>query len=296
MMLPDLIAEHTCVVVAEIGCNHGGSMQTAKRLIDACAWAGALVVKGQKRDLASMPDAVRDRSYEGPHSFGRTYGEHRAALELSWEQHDELRQYAAARGISYSVSVWDLPTMRQARDWQPAWLKIPSACAADLEMLSEATTLPCPLVVSFGMSDWQDVIRATRMLYGGGSRPPTAYALHCTSSYPCEHVDAHLRVIETMRRGLLEDHPGTWSGVGVSGHWRGIQLDAAAVALGACIVERHVTLDRAAKGTDHAASLEPDGLRRLVRDLAAVVEAMGRPEKRVLDCEREAIEKLRAWR
>lgn len=279
-------------VVAELGANHGGDVATAKRMIDACAWAGVDAVKGQKRHMPSLfTDEELARPYTGPHSYGATYGEHRAALELTMDQHTELADYATARGLDYSLSVWDTTSLYEtmaarrptSRD---EWIKIPSACATWSELLAAAASYEVPIILSTGMCDQKTVDGAVMDTAGA-----PLCLMQCTSTYPCENADAHVRVVADYQDSYA--HNEWYIGTGFSAHTRGWQPTLAAVALGAVVVEHHFTLDRCAKGSDHAASLEPDGLRRMVRDVRAVTESLGDERKRVLDCELPVMAKLR---
>lgn len=278
-------------VVADIGQNHNASMATARELIDACAVAGVDCVKGQKRRLdALFSEAELARPYAGPHAYGPTYGEHRAALELTWEQHCDLRDYTNARGMDYTVSVWDPVSFSEMQATGPwPWVKIPSASAQwSRIMVPVLAQREMPIVVSTGMCSEDDV----EALISTVDRPgiPWIGALQCTSAYPCPDDAIDLRVMQLWRQRCAFD------AVGLSGHHRGIAVDCAAVGMGARIIERHVTLDRAAKGTDHAAALEPSDLSRLVRDIRCVEDALGTTRKRIHSCEAESVRKLRTSR
>lgn len=279
--------ERGVYVIAEIGCNHGGSVDTAKRMIDAAAWCGVDAVKLQKRHVASMPEHVRNRPYNSMHSFGATYGEHRQALEFDISVHADLALYAHARGLDYGLSYWDRASVLESFDCGIPidFAKVPSALVNNEEFVDCVSyTFGAPVIYSTGMSTWADVeaLRDTVEERRGES-----YVLHAVSAYPCENVDVNLKVLSAYAR------LGVFKAFGLSGHHRGIQIDAGAVALGARILERHFSLDRTSKGTDHAASLERDGLRKLARDAQVIVDAMGDGVKRVMDCELPAIAKLR---
>lgn len=277
-----------CYVVAELGQNANGDMAEMRRLIDAAAWCGVNAVKGAKRDLASLftPEELA-RPYESPHAYGRTYGEHRAALEFTIDQHAELAAYAATKGLTYSVSVWDEVSLREAVDAGMPWIKVPSACATALPLIRKIGLTGLPVILSTGMTTQEQCDAAVDELGAVGVH--WLAVLQCSSSYPTEFADVHLRVLAdwVARDAFAAD------ALGVSLHTRGIAIDVAAVALGARVLERHVTLDRSAKGTDHAASLEPDGLRKLVRDVRACEAALGSSLKRLLDSERGVELKLR---
>lgn len=276
-------------VAAELSANHGGRVSTAIAMIDSCGWAGVSAVKTQRRDIPSMDPEILDAPYLGPHSFGDTYRAHREALELSLADQQGLCQYARDKGIEFACSAWDINSARDIRDSGFDWIKIPSALAVDLALLHEVAAFGMPVVISFGGCSAEDVRRATEALDGA-----EVYGLQCTVSYPMKHEDAHLSVIPSLHAEYVAARK--WRAVGYSDHSSGIVLSAAAVALGARVIERHTSLDRTSKGTDHAASLEPDGLRRVVRDCAAVLSAMGDGTKRVLPVEEAAIKKLRPGR
>lgn len=266
-------------VVAEIGGNHGGSLDCAKRMIEIAARCGVDAVKLQKRELDNMKPHVRTRPRTDAHAFGPTEYEHRQALEFDWSQHASLADIAHGLGMDYGVSTWDTQSTASLPEFAD-WIKIPSARATDLDMLSVAIALDKPIIASTGMCDGEDVDIINSEL------PADGYILQCTSAYPCENADVNLGVLCRWQRWLGRTY-------GLSGHHRGIQLDAAAVALGARIIERHYTLDRTGKGTDHASSLEPHGLATLVRDVQAVYDAMGDGDKRIMPSEQDAMRKLR---
>jgi len=271
----------TCWVVAEIGCNHQGSPMVARSLVDMACECGVGAVKGQLRTLEGHPEWCR--AYDSPHAFGRTYAEHRQALELPLDVHEALRDQAAADGVDYSVSVWDEGAAKRWMKTEPAWVKVPSAALTDTATLDVLADSDAVVVLSRGMSTPEEIDAALKRL----KRLDATILLHCTSTYPTANEDVHLRVLDTLRRWY---HPIP---IGISGHWRGIQIDAAAVALGARVIERHITLDRTMKGTDHAVSLERAGLEKLVRDVRAVEAAMGSGKVCVQGCEQAVRAKLR---
>lgn len=285
--IEDITAERT-YVIADIGQNHNGDIDTAMELVDACAFAKVDCVKGQKRNLRALfSEEELARPYGGPHSYGDTYGEHRAALELRWDQHEMLASYAHAKGLDYTVSVWDPVTLTEFQnvgvDWD--WVKIPSASVQWHDLVATALDGECPVVVSTGMSSHEDVLELVDAVNAHAST--WVAGLQCTSAYPCPNSAIDLRVIPGWVVG------GFFDVVGYSGHHRGIAIDVAAVACGARVIERHVTLDNTAKGTDHAAALEPGLLFKLVSNLRSVEAALGSSVKRKHDCERESEAKLR---
>lgn len=270
-------------VVAEIGQNHQGDPHIARELIRTAKICGANAVKSQKRDIKTLlsPEEYR-RPYLSPHAFGKTYGEHREALELSEKAWSELFSFAASVGIDFFASPWDIPSAKLLRDLGCPIMKIPSASLTNTALLETISTFGLPILLSTGMSTLAEIDTAVSIL-----KNSELYLLQCTSAYPVEFDAINLRAMSTLRERYHLP-------VGLSGHHKGIAVDLAAVALGACILERHFTLDRTWKGTDHAASLEPPGLSRVVRDIRAVEAALGDGEKRVMPCEEAARTKLRS--
>lgn len=272
------------VLCGEMGCNHQGQPEIAHSTLVMAHKFGLDLVKGQVRDLDSHPD-WKDQCYNGPASFGETYWEHRQALELPIEAHLNLRHAARARGMDYSVSVWDVRAARRVvavAGWH--WLKVPSACLTDLELIETLIDSDTVLVVSTGMSTRMEIDNAVALLERKAAG--RYMLLVCTSTYPCRNEDVHLRRLETMREAYGVP-------IGISGHWPGVQIDAAAVALGARMIERHITLDRTMRGSDHAASVGPRGVELLVRDARVVEAALGRGDIGALECEDECRRKLR---
>ena len=281
-------------VIAEIGCNHRGEMDTAKELIKMAAiFCKAPVVKFQKRNPKEL---LSEEQYNAPHpnpmhSYGDTYGEHREYLELSVDQHRELKAYCEEFGLIYSSSVWDMTSAQEIASLQPQLIKIPSAMNTNTPMLEYlCDNYSGQIHVSTGMSTEEET-DALVALFEQKGRAKDLVLYACTSGYPVPFEDVKLLDIPD----LIARYGGRVGDIGFSGHHLGIAIDVAAYALGATWIERHFTLDRTWKGTDHAASLEPDGLRRLVRDLNAAHKAMGRKGGKLLDIEVEQREKLK-WR
>ena len=273
-----------CFVVAEVGNNHQGDRETARRMVREAARAGADAVKFQKRDTSALLTTEGARAaYGGPNSFGPTYGEHRNALELSAAQFAELKQLSESLGMVFFASAWDAPSLAVLADLKVELLKVCSADVVNVPMLRRMAALDLPVVLSTGMSTLAQVDRAVAELSAGRGG---VVVLHCNSSYPCDETDIALPVMDqlALRYGLP---------VGYSGHERGIGPSVAAVARGACLVERHFTLDRTQRGTDHQASLEPDDLACMVRMIREVERAMGVTEKRVTPHEAAMAVKLR---
>ncbi|MBK8629626.1 MAG: N-acetylneuraminate synthase family protein [Sphingomonadales bacterium] len=290
---------NAAVVVAEIGCNHQGSMDKARELIRTAAqFAQAPVVKFQKRNPGEL---LSPEEFAKPHpvarnAFGETYGEHRAYLELSVEQHRELQGWCRDYGTGYACSVWDITSAREIMSIEPEWIKIPSACNLNrplLELL--AREFAGPIHISLGMTTRDEVQQIVALMDDLG-RAKDIVLYVCTSGYPVAFEDVCLGELPRLR----QDFGDTVSAIGFSGHHLGIAVDIAALALGAQFIERHYTLDRTMKGTDHAASLEPDGLRRLVRDVRNVGLALGEKRSDMLPVEEEQRVKLKSgqirWR
>jgi len=273
-----------CFIVAEIGNNHQGEMELARRMVREAAAAGAHAVKFQKRDMAAMfTEAGRQAPCSGPNCFGPTYGRHRLALELSIGQLAELKVLAESLGLVFFASAWDQASLRQVLDLGVGLLKIGSADLVNIPLLRQAGASGLPLILSTGMSATADIDTAVAEL----RRFHDAVVLmHCNSTYPCPDELVGLPVMAALaaRHGLP---------VGYSGHERGLGPSVAAVALGACVLERHFTLDRGMRGTDHQASLDPAGLAELVRLVGEVEGAMRVTCKEVAGSELSAALKLR---
>jgi sialic acid synthase SpsE len=269
-------------VIGEIGLNHNGDVGLAKRLIDVAADAGAQAVKFQKRTPAiSTPEHMKSTLRQTP--WGEmTYLEYRYRVEFDREQYIELGDHATLRGLDWFASPWDTPSVAFLEDLNVCAFKVASASVTDLELLEAIHATGKPVILSTGMSTLDQIDRAVTALDGS-----PLIVLHATSTYPLPAAEANLRMIGTLR----DRYPGV--PIGYSGHEPGLQISLAAVALGAVAVERHITLDRTMWGSDHAASLEPEGLRHLVRDIRVIEEAMGDGVKRVFPGELAPLAKLR---
>jgi N-acetylneuraminate synthase/sialic acid synthase len=273
-----------CFVIAEIGHNHQGSLDTARQLFRAAADAGADAVKLQKRDNRSLfTREMYAKPYENENSYGRTYGEHREYLEFGVEEYTELRAYAAELGILFFSTAFDVPSVEflEALDL-PAY-KVASADVTNVPLLRALAETGRPVLLSTGGAELSDVVTAHDILAAGGG---DVAVLQCTAGYPAAWDELDLRVISTYR----ELFPDTV--VGFSSHDNGIAMPVAAYVLGSRIVEKHFTLDRTMRGTDHKFSLEPQGLGKLVRDLQRTHHALGDGTKRVHDSERAPITKM----
>ncbi|WP_319416110.1 N-acetylneuraminate synthase family protein [Marispirochaeta aestuarii] len=281
-------------VIAEIGCNHKGDMEIAKELIKMAAiFCKAPVAKFQKRTPREL---LSEEQYNAPHpnpmhAYGNTYGAHREYLEFSVDQHRELKAYCEEYDVIYSSSVWDMTSAKQIASLNPKLIKIPSAMNTHNTMLKYlCDEYAGQIHISTGMSTLDEVDSLVKLFEEKG-RAKDLVLYSCTSGYPVPFEDVKLLDIPD----LIQRYDGRVGDFGFSGHHLGIAIDVAAYALGATWIERHFTLDRTWKGTDHAASLEPDGLRRLVRDLNATYTSMGRKDGGLLDIEVEQREKLK-WR
>ena len=269
-------------VIAEIGLNHNGDVDIAKRLIDVAARAGADAVKFQKRTPEiSTPEHMRDVPRETPWGT-MTYLDYRRRVEFGRDEYVEIGDHATMLGLDWFASPWDVPSVAFLEDLNVVAHKVASASLTDTELLVALRETGKPVILSTGMSTMEQIDRALDTL--GTDR---VVLMHATSTYPLEPEEANLRVISTLR----DRYAGV--PVGYSGHERGLQISLAAVALGAVAVERHITLDRTMWGSDHAASLEPTGLEHLVRDIRVIEKALGDGVKRVFDSERAPMAKLR---
>lgn len=279
-------------IIAEIGCNHCGDFDHAKRLIDvAHTFCAAPCVKFQKRTNAEvLSDAEYNAPHPNPHnSYGDTYGAHREFLEFTLDQHAELKAYCDSLGILYSASVWDMTSAKEIVSLTPKLIKIPSACNTHFDLAAYlCESYAGEIHVSLGMTTAEEIDRIVAF-YQERDRLKDVVLYHCTSGYPIAFDEANLLEITRIK----ERWGDAVKGIGFSGHHRGIAIDVAAYTLGATYIERHFTLDRTQKGTDHAASLEPDGLRRIGRDLAATHAALRYKDADILEVEVAQRKKLK---
>ena len=277
------VGDHESVyVIAEIGINHNGSLDTAKRLIDGAVFAGCDAVKFQKRtpEICVPPE---QRNLERDTPWGKmTYLEYRYRLEFDLDQYAEIDQYCCSRGIQWFASCWDEPSVLFIEQFDPPLHKAASASLTDLNLLKLMRKTGKPLMLSTGMSSTAEITRAIEAV----GREELLLA-HSTSAYPCSLEQLNLKMIQTLKERYL----GIC--VGYSGHEVGLAPSVAAVAMGASFIERHITLDRAMWGSDQAASVEIMGLHRLVRDIRDIEKAKGDGIKRVYDSEMSALKKLR---
>ena len=281
------------VVIAEIGCNHKGSMEIAREMIQVAAvYTKVDAVKFQKRNPREL---LSPEEYDKPHpnpvfAYGPSYGLHREALEFDLEQHRELQKCCQEFGIDYSASVWDLTSARELASLRPRWLKVPSACNLNRPLLEYLCDhFEGEIHISLGMTTHEEQDRIVGLLEEKGrARDSVLYA--CTSGYPVPFEDIGLFEVSRLR----ERYGQRLGAIAFSGHHLGIAADIAAMTLGARFIERHFTLDRTWKGTDHAASLEPDGMRRLVRDVRNVWKALAPKQREILEIEEVQRDKLKS--
>jgi|SRR3989339_92773 len=270
-----------CFIIAEIGINHNGSREICKKLIDAAVVAGCDAVKFQKRTPElCVPKEQRNLIRETP--WGQmTYMEYRERLEFSFEDYLEIEKYCQEKGIIWFASCWDVASVEFMEDFKPACYKIASASLTDDDLLQRLNATNKPLILSTGMSNMDQIQHAIDIL-----KYDKLILAHCTSSYPCKPEELNLRMINTLRSKY--DCP-----IGYSGHEVGLQTTYAAVVLGACFVERHITLDRAMWGSDQAASVEPGGFMRMVRDIRTIEKSLGDGVKVVYESEKPIMTRLR---
>ncbi len=282
------------IIIAEIGCNHKGDMEIAHEMIKIAAqFCNVDVVKFQKRNSKEL---LSTEEFNAPHpvpqnSYGKTYGEHREFLEFNLEQHKQLKKWCEDWGVIYSTSVWDVTSAKEIVSLNPVLIKIPSPCNLMYDMLDYlCKNYGGELHLSLGMttqSEEENIVN----FFEEHNRSEDLVINSCTSGYPVPFEDICLNEIFRLR----ERFENRVKGIGFSGHHLGIAADVAALAYGAKYFERHFTLDRTWKGTDHAASLEPDGMRKLTRDLRNVSKALSYKPKEILDIEEVQRMKLKRF-
>lgn len=272
---------HPVYVIGEIGINHNGDVEIAKKLIDVAVDAGAQAVKFQKRTPEiSTPKDQRDKIRQTP--WGEmTYLEYKYKVEFEVDEYTEIDAYASSKGVQWFASPWDVPSVEFLETFDVPTHKVASASVTDLDLLRALQETGKPIILSTGMSTLEQIDAAVEIL--GTDK---LVILHATSTYPLPAEEANLRTIIT-----LQERYGV--PIGYSGHETGLQISVAAVALGAVAVERHITLDRSMWGSDHASSLEPKGLETLVRDIRVLQDALGDGEKRVMPGEFSPMSRLR---
>jgi N-acetylneuraminate synthase len=279
-------------VIAEIGCNHKGEMKIAKQLIDLAVQCDADYAKFQKRKPKEL---LTKEQYNAPHpnqmhAYGKTYGAHREFLEFSADQHAELKNYCEKQGIGYATSVWDTTSAKEIIALKPDFIKVPSACNNHFEMLTllrdEYTG---DVQISLGMTTHKEEEQIIEFFEENNSAKHRLIIFSCTSGYPVPFNDVCM--LEINR--LYQQYEHRVKEIGFSGHHLGIAIDVAAYTLGAKWIERHFTKDRTWKGTDHAASLEPGGMGKMIRDLHATFQSMKYKNEEILEIEQIQRTKLK---
>ena len=273
-------------IIAEIGNNHNGSMEIARKLIYKAKEVGVDAVKFQKKDIETAFDKVLlESDYIGPNSFGKTYRDHKKFLELSISQLADLKSLAESLDLIFFVTPFDTISLDGLETIDPSLYKISSFHVTDLQLIEKVCKTGKPIIMSTGMSTLDEIDTAVALIR---EHTEDFILLHCTSAYPTDIPDVNLNVITSLqyRYNCL---------VGYSGHERGVAISPGVVLLGACAIERHFTLDRTMKGSDHAASLEPGGMSLLVRRSHNFLKALGSPEKKVLQSERANRMKFRGY-
>lgn len=273
---------HPAYIIAEVGINHNGDLDNAKHIIDAAVHAGADAVKFQKRtpEIATPPEQQKQMR-ETPWGY-ITYLEYRHKVEFNEAQYREIDAYCREKGIAWMVSVWDEPSVDFMEQFDTPAYKIPSASLTDFGLIRKARATGKPVILSSGMSTMEQIRKGVSI--AGEER---LALMHCTSTYPCEPEELNLKMIDTLRA----EFPAL--PIGYSGHEVGLVPSAVAVALGACMVERHITLDRAMWGNDQAASVEPGGFERLVKYIRVTEASLGDGVKKVYESEKASMRKLR---
>ncbi len=273
-----------CYVIAEVGHNHQGDLEQAIELLKAAKLAGADAVKLQKRDNRSLFTAEQfAKPYDNPNSFGLTYGEHREFLEFGKNEYEALIEYAREIGIDFFATAFDIPSANFLAELHMPAYKIASGDIRNTPLLAHVARIGRPMIISTGAATMEDVRRALDTVL---EINPNVALLQCTAGYPARFEELDLNVIRTYR----DRFPNTV--VGLSAHDNGIAMAVAAYVVGARIVEKHFTLNRANKGTDHAFSLEPLGMQKMVRDLRRTRVALGDGEKKIHPSEAPAVTKM----
>ncbi|MDX1379282.1 MAG: N-acetylneuraminate synthase family protein [Anaerolineales bacterium] len=273
---------HPAYIIAEVGINHNGDIEIAKKMIDAAVHAGADAVKFQKRtpDICTPPEQQKQMR-ETPWGY-ITYLEYRYKVEFGEEQYREIERYCKEKKIDWMVSVWDEQSVDFMEKFNTPAYKVPSASLTDHNLMKHVRATGKPIIISTGMSTMDQIKRGVDAV---GAE--NLVIMHCTSTYPCEPEELNLRMIETLRREF-PNNP-----IGYSGHETGLVPSAVAIALGATSIERHITLDRAMWGSDQAASVEPLGFEKLVKYIRVTEASLGDGVKKVYDSELGSMKKLR---
>ncbi|XP_022201281.2 sialic acid synthase isoform X2 [Nilaparvata lugens] len=290
--VPDLIisadkvigTSHPCFIIAEIGQNHQGDIEIAKKLIQKAKICGADCVKFQKSHLQSkFTQSALNRPYDSPHAWGKTYGQHKEFLEFTADQYYALQEFAKEIGILFTASGMDIESVDFLANMKVPFIKIGSGDADNFPLIKRAARTHLPLIISTGMQDYDLVKKIYQCVKSVHSN---FVLMHCVSSYPTPVEDVNLRVLELYRRDFPDIH------IGYSGHELGITISTAAVALGAKVLERHLTLDKTWKGNDHQSSLDPTEFQQLVSNVRHLERALGTPSKQIQGSEQACIYKL----
>jgi N-acetylneuraminate synthase len=273
---------HPAYVIAEIGINHNGDLDIARQMIDAAVHAGADAVKFQKRTPeVSTPPEQQKQMRETPWGY-ITYLDYRYKVEFNEQQYREIDRHCRDKGVAWMASVWDEPSVDFMEKFDTPAYKVPSASLTDHNLLKYVRKTGRPVIISTGMSTMDQIHKAAK-----AAGTDDLAIMHCTSTYPCEPEELNLNMVGTLR-GEFPRVP-----IGYSGHEVGLVPSAVAIALGACMVERHLTLDRAMWGSDQAASVEPAGFERLIKYIRVTESALGDGVKRVYESEKSSMKKLR---
>lgn len=272
---------HPTYIVAEVGINHNGNLELARRLVDAAVHSGVDAVKFQKRTPElCVPLEQRGQMRDTPWGY-ITYLEYRYKVEFGEEEYVEIDRYCKEKGMTWFASVWDEPSVDFMEAFSPPCYKVPSASLTDHNLLRHLRKTGRPIILSTGMSTMQQIRQAVNVV-----GEANLVVSHATSTYPCEPPELNLRMIPTLRQEFT-------CPIGYSGHEVGLIPSSVSVALGACMVERHITLDRAMWGGDQAASVEPGGFERLVKYIRVTEQSLGDGIKHVYDSELSSLRKLR---
>ena len=271
--------------IVEIGQNHQGSLDIAKQMVDTLVGTGVSAIKTAKRDIdVCLTDQQKNMPYVNKNSFGKTYYEHRKALELTKDEYRELKEYIETKGFDFISSFTDQNSLDFLIEIGVKFLKIASQRTTDISLLESTALTNKPVIISTGMCDLKDVDLAIEIFSNNEK-----FLLQCTSIYPCEFEQINLNVLNTYKSRYSEKV----NGFGFSGHHSGIAPDLAAYMMGIDILERHFTLHRHWKGSDHAASLEIDGIKKILKYIEQMNRSIGSNKKIILPDEHRAIDKLR---
>jgi N-acetylneuraminate synthase len=273
---------HPAYIIAEVGINHNGDLNIAKKIIDAAAHAGADAVKFQKRTPeVCTPLDQQKQMRETPWGY-ISYLDYRYKVEFNEEQYREIDRHCKEKKIDWMVSVWDEPAVDFMEKFDTPAYKLPSASLTDHDLMKHVRQTGKPIIISTGMSTMAEIHKGVNAV---GEK--NLVIMHCTSTYPCEPEELNLRMIETLRKEF-PNNP-----IGYSGHEVGLVPSAVAIALGATSIERHITLDRAMWGSDQAASVEPGGFEKLVKYIRVTEAGLGDGVKKVYESEKSSLRKLR---